>query len=99
YLSAFKKTMLLSLLGTAGSQYAAKKLRRSKHRIGFRADCVGDLRKVYGKGTPPDLSFNHTFDQYPMEIELDGVKDFWMNAPVTMETCGNVVTFFLDNYD
>jgi hypothetical protein len=99
YLRGFSKTQLLSMLGTPGCAYAAKKTRGTSRHIGFRADCIGDLRVKYGAGVPPELCWNHTFDAYPSSITLCSVKDAWMTAPVTMETCGNVATWFMDGYD
>jgi len=99
YLRSFKKTQLLSMLGTDGCKYAEKKTRGTARHTGWRADCIGDLRKRYGVPVPPELCFNHTFDAYPMQIQQDGVKDAWMTSPVTMETCGNVATWFMEDYD
>ena len=99
YLRSFKKTHLMSMLGTPGCNHAARKTRGTSHHIGWRADCFGDLRKAYGYPIPPELCWNHTFDQYPKEIALCGVTDAWKTAPVTMETCGNVATWFMDDYD
>ena len=99
YLESFKKTTLLSMLGTPGCAHAAKFAARSGHAIGWRADCIGDLRKPEVKEVPADLCFNHTFDAYPKEIALCGLKDAWKTAPVTMETCGNVATWVMAGYD
>jgi len=99
YLRSFKKTVLLSMLGTHGCKYAETKTRGAARHAGWRADCIGDLRKRYGAPVPPELCFNHTFDAYPMQIQQDGVKDAWMDKPVTMETCGNVATWFMENSD
>ena len=99
YLQSFKKTTLLSMLGTPGCAHAAKFSAKTGHPIGWRADCIGDLRKPEVKEVPADLCFNHTFDAYPKEIALCGVKDAWKTAPVTMETCGNVATWVMAGYD
>ncbi|HTL53447.1 MAG TPA: DUF4832 domain-containing protein [Planctomycetota bacterium] len=99
YMRAFKKTTLLSMLGTPGCTYAEKKAREKNHPIGWRADCFGDLRSVDVPEVPRDLCFNHTYDQYPKEIERNGLVDRWKTAPVTMETCGNVATWFLSGHD
>ncbi|MBE3123720.1 MAG: DUF4832 domain-containing protein [Planctomycetes bacterium] len=98
YLRRFRKTPLLSMLGTPGCKYAATKTRPTRRHVGWRADCFGDLRRRAGGGVPAALSWNHTFDAYPEAIARQ-VKDAWMTAPVTMETCGNVATWFLDGYD
>ncbi len=99
YLKSFKKTQLLSMIGTDGCKYAAAKARAANRRIGWRADCFGDLHLTSGRGVPHGLSWNHTLDAYPKLIQTNGVKDAWMTAPVTMETCGNVATWFMDGYD
>lgn len=99
YIRSFKKTTLLSMLGTDGCKHAHKVTADTNHPAGWRADCIGDLRKRGNAGVPPELCWNHTFDAYPMQIVQDGLKDDWMKAPVTMETCGNVTTYFMGDYD
>ena len=99
YLASFRKTQLVTMLGTPGCAHAAAKARTLKRAIGWRADCFGDLRKPDVPEVPPDLCWCHTFDAYPKEIERCGVKDAWRAAPVTMETCGNVATWFTAGYD
>jgi hypothetical protein len=87
YLEAFRKTQLLSMLGTDGCRHAAAKAGRS---IGWRAACYGDFR-ANGMGVVPDpLCWNHMIDAYPKEVEECGVKDAWKTAPVTLETCWTV---------
>jgi hypothetical protein len=85
YLRAFKKTQLLSMLGTHGCKYAAK----LKH-VGWRTDCLGDMR-TDGKGVVPEnKNWNHMFDAYPREVIEGGLAERWKTAPVTMETCWTV---------
>ena len=99
YLAGFRRTQLVTMLGTRGCTYAAKVAARTGRAIGWRADCFGDLRLGNHPEVPVDLSWNHTFDAYPKEIQLCGVKDAWKTAPVTMETCGNVATWAMAGYD
>ncbi len=99
YLRSFRKTQLLSMLGTHGCTHASKKTGNTKRHIGWRADCFGDLHLGDSPNVPPELSWNHTYDAYPKQIELCGVKDAWKAAPVTMETCGNVSTWYMRGYD
>jgi hypothetical protein len=100
YLESFKKTQLLSMLGTPGCEHAARRGEtRSGTPIGWRADCFGDLRSPEVREVPRGLAWNHTYDAYPREITRCGVKDAWKTAPVTMETCGNVATWVLAGYD
>ena len=87
YLESFPRTQLLSMLGTHGCTYAAKK---RGLRLGWRADCFGDLR-AEGRGAVPDhLSWNHMHDAYPKEVAECGVSEAWKTAPVTLETCWTV---------
>jgi len=99
YLDSFKKTTLLSMLGTPGCTHASAEGPKRGLKIGWRADCFGDLRNGNSPDVPSRLSWNHTYDLYPKEITLCGVKEAWQTAPVTMETCGNVGTWALDEYD
>lgn len=99
YLRSFRKTQLLSMIGTPGCGYAQKKTCDTNRHIGWRADCFGDLHKTYGAGVPAELTWNHTFDSYPKNIALNKIADAWQTAPVTMETCGNVATWFMAAYD
>lgn len=99
YLEAFQRTTLLSMLGTPGCAYAAKVGAETKRNFGWRADCIGDLRLGNSPDVPARLSWNHTYDAYPKEIQQCGLKDAWKTAPVTMETCGNVATWVLHSYD
>jgi hypothetical protein len=99
YLQSFKKTTLLSMLGTPGCAHAAKFAAKTGLKVGWRADCFGDLSKPQVAEVPPELCWNHTFDAYPREIHRCGVKDAWKSAPVTMETCGNVTTWVMGGYD
>ena len=96
YLRVFRKTQLVSMLGTPGCGHAQA---NAKRPIGWRADCFGDLRRPITPDVPPESCFNHTYDNYPRTIEQCGVKDAWMSAPVTMETCGNVASWYLAGYD
>lgn len=87
YLRSFCKTQLVSMLGTHGCAYAARK---SNRRIGWRADCFGDVR-TDGRGQVPDgLCWNHMYDAYPREVAQNGVQEAWQRAPVTFETCWTV---------
>ncbi len=99
YLASFKKTQLLSMLGTPGSKHAQTRTGHTARPVGWRADCFGDLKTWVAPGVPAGLNWNHTFDAYPMEIQKVGAKDAWMRAPVTMETCGNVATWFMSDLD
>ena len=87
YLRSFRKTQLVSMLGAHGCAYAATKKSR---KIGWRADCFGDVR-TEGRGRVPDnLCWNHMHDAYPREVIENGVQEAWRTAPVTFETCWTV---------
>jgi len=95
YAQSFRKTQLISMLGTHGCKYAAKK------RLGFgwRADCFGDLR-ADGRGEVPDhLCWCHMKDAYPREVVECGVKDAWRTAPVILETCWTVGHWYEKGWD
>jgi len=95
YLESFRKTQLLSMLGTPGCTYVAGK----RKDIGWRADCFGDVH-TGGQGVVPDrLCWNHMHDLYPMEIHTCGVKDTWKSAPVTLETCWTVGYWYERGWD
>ena len=87
YLASFRKTQLLSLLGTEGCAYGQ---RVCGQPMGWRTDCYGDIH-FDGQGYVPDhLCWNHMYDAYPENIALCGVQDAWRKAPVTLETCWTV---------
>jgi len=100
YLKSFRKTQLLSMVGTAGCKYAARKTRNSRRHLGWRADCFGDLRFVkHSPDVPDGLNWTHMYEAYPREVVQCGVVDAWKTAPVTMETCGNAMTWHKRGYD
>jgi hypothetical protein len=73
------------MLGTDGCAYASR-----FPEIGWRADCLGDMR-TDGRGyVPENKNWNHMFDAYPKEVHDCGVSDTWKTAPITLETCWTV---------
>ena len=98
YLRQFKKTQLVTMLGTPGCKHAQQRTAATTRRIGWRADCFGDLRKADVPEVPFGMGWNHTFE-YPRLIEKCGLRDVWQQAPVTMETCWNVPGWFYQGYD
>ena len=104
YLRSFRKTQLVSMLGTHGCAYAATKTNR---RIGWRADCYGDMRfEAEGAAPAPRLGSGqagqrwcHMYDAYPKEIFTDGVQEAWKRAPVTLETCWTVGHWYEKGWD
>lgn len=96
YLASFRKTQLLSMLGTHGSAYAAGK---RPGEIGWRADCLGDMRDS-GMGVVPDnKNWRHMHDAYPKEVVECGLRDAWKTAPVTLETCWTVPYWHKQGWD
>ena len=96
YLANFKKTQLVSMVGTHGCKYAAS---LKGLRLGWRGDCFGDMR-TDGQGVIPDgLSWNHMYDEYPEKVHTDGVAEAWKTGPVTLETCWVVGHWFRQGWD
>jgi hypothetical protein len=99
YLDSFRKSQLLTMLGTHGCLYAQQS---GRGNIGWRADCFGDLRDGKpddGGDYPRHLRWNHMYDLYPREIERCGVADAWKTAPIVMETCWTVSHWFNSGWD
>lgn len=86
YLRAFRKTQLVSMLGTHGCAYGAM----TGRALGWRADCYGDLRFEGEGAAPAGQRWCHMYDAYPKEVFRDGVCQSWKQAPVTLETCWTV---------
>ena len=99
YLRSFKQTQLLSMLGTPGCQHAQQRTAGTRRPIGWRTDCFGDLHQTDVPAVPYGMTWNHTYDVYPKEIERCGLRDAWQSAPVTMETCWNIPGWFIQGYD
>jgi hypothetical protein len=75
YLTAFRKTPLLMLIGGEEClKYACD------HGTGWRADCLGDMGGF-------SRNWCHMRQAYPAYISQPGVRDVWKTAPVAWETC------------
>ena len=66
--------------------------------IGYRFDCYGDMRSGPPDGNP-ELRWNEMMDAYPRQLEQAHAWDQWKRAPVTLETCGTVASWFRGKYD
>jgi hypothetical protein len=99
YVNSFKKTQLVGMLGTPGMAHAVAITRGAANPTGWRADCFGDLARTVVPEVPMDLTFNHTNDVYPKCIAQCKATEVWKSAPVTMETCGTVQSWFTSGYD
>jgi len=53
---------------------------------GWRLDCWGDLG---GRGK----NFMHMLDLYPQQVVRTGIQDAWQRSPVSLETCGTVMSW------
>lgn len=94
YVKSFKKTHLISMLGTPGCAHTA----RHKH-VAWRADCLGDMH-TEGMGVVPDgLNWQHMHDAYPRAVYECGVTDTWKTAPITLETCWTVGYWVKQGWD
>ena len=94
YIDSFRKTQLVAMLGGHMYKYAM-----TKPGIGWRADCLGDMRRE-GRGVVPEnKNWNHMFDCYPREVTEGGGLDRWKTAPVTLETCWTVGHWFKEGWD
>jgi hypothetical protein len=77
YVESFKKTPLTMML----TDPATNKYGRKKGNVGWRVDCLGDMR-TYKKGKN-----NHMHDVYPQWIIQCGMADSWETAAVHFEAC------------
>jgi hypothetical protein len=57
-----------------------------KRGAGWRLDCWGDLG---GRGE----GMMHMLDLYPQQVVRTGIQDAWQTYPVSLETCGNPVSW------
>jgi hypothetical protein len=51
--------------------------RSSRPLVGWRADCLGDMRPGYA----------HMYDYYPEKLVKLNLTELWKTAPVSMESC------------
>jgi len=75
WLTAFKKTQLLMLIGGGKMLTYA-----TQHGCGWRADCLGDMGGF-------SKTWCHMRKGYPFWIKQAGVEDAWKTAPVAWESC------------
>jgi hypothetical protein len=88
YTDTFKTSPLIMML----TDPVTNKYALSKANVGWRADCLGDMKSPLGDDKP---FWCHMYDYYPQQIILCGFQDAWMKAPVSMEVCW-VVQHWLD---
>ena len=95
YLASFKRTQLIGMLGTPA---IARALARGC-KLGWRADCFGDLKVSWVKEVPRQAAWNHTYDAQVAGVHRSGLQDAWKSAPVTMESCGTVESWAALDFD
>jgi hypothetical protein len=84
YLTAFKKTPLVMLIGGGDClKYACD------HGAGWRADCLGDMGGF-------SKNWCHMRNAYPMEVRQ--VPNTWKTAPVAWETCWDMRKWVSDGW-
>ncbi|MDN5211789.1 DUF4832 domain-containing protein [Fulvivirgaceae bacterium BMA12] len=97
YYEAFPATTLILMAGSPGAEYASEQTDRI---VGWRADCFGDFSKHgWRKRDTAQNNWNHMYVAYPTLYELDGLKEKWQTAPVILETCGTVASWYEAGYD
>jgi hypothetical protein len=96
YLRSFRRTQLVSMIGTHGCAYAAT---RKNRRTGWRADCYGDVRMNAERLVPQGQRWCHMYDAYPKEVAKGGIAEAWRRGPVTLETCWTVGHWFEQGWD
>jgi hypothetical protein len=95
FINSFKRTRLITMLGTDGSIHAHK----HHPRIGWRVNALGDLSDKGGGVVPDRLCWNHMYDCYPRVIEECGVRDTWERAPVVLEVGWSVADWVAKGWD
>jgi hypothetical protein len=75
YLTAFRKTPLVMLIG--GGECLSLATSRG---AGWRADCLGDMGGF-------SKTWCHMRQGYPLWIRQAGIQEVWKKAPVAWETC------------
>jgi hypothetical protein len=85
---AFKRTPVLMQIGGVEDEGVPLKEALALG-FGWRADCWGDLRQ----------GWNHHDDFYEQQLEKAGAFDAWKQAPVAVETCGDMSGWGALGYD
>ncbi len=78
YLASWKITPILGLMrGTD----ANRRIIDTRHNIGLREDCLGDMGGWHGE------QWSHMRDLYPQIIANANMEESWKTAPVVFEAC------------
>ncbi len=76
YIESFRKTPLMM----QPTDRRTNKYALSKANVGWRADCLGDMR-CDGRG------WCHMYDYYPQAVVNFGIQNSWEKGPVSLEAC------------
>jgi hypothetical protein len=87
YLTAFRKTPLVMLIGDIEGLKQAK-----AGGAGWRADCLGDMGGF-------SKTWCHMKDAYPQNIEKAGIADAWKRGPVALESCWTMQKWAQEGWD
>lgn len=90
YIDNFKITPLQALLHDPKS---LEIINRSKGKVGFRVDCLGDMGGFHGD------EWSHMLDFYPENIQNFHMGDAWKKAPVVFEACWHMNDWYLQGWD
>ena len=88
YTENFKKTPLVMLL----TDEKTNKYGLSQANVGWRVDCIGDLGFWAEDRNRP--GWTHHYDYYPQSIINFGMQDAWKKAPVSLEVCGTIRSWY-----
>ena len=88
YTDNFKETPLIMLL----TDEITNKYGLTQGNVGWRVDCIGDLGFWAEDKNRP--GWTHHYDYYPQGIINFGMKDAWEKAPVSLEVCGTIKSWY-----
>jgi hypothetical protein len=90
YTDNFKKTPLIMLL----TDEKTNKYGLSQANVGLRFDCVGDLGLIIFDRFGWGKNWTHMYDYYPQGIINFGMEDAWKKAPISLEVCGTIKSWY-----
>lgn len=85
YTESFRNTTLTVLIhGEKANEYIT-----SKRHVGWRQDCLGDL----DFWADEQDGWTHMYDYYPQTIINYNMQDAWKTAPVSFESCAEMMSW------
>lgn len=90
YAEGFRHTPLQALLHDPKSLEC---IRKTRAKVGFRVDCLGDMGGFHGE------RWSHMLDFYPENIQNFRMGDAWREAPVVFEACWHMNDWYLQGWD